>query len=62
VGHPIVTIVTIGDFVAYSCEIALIDRDVVWGGEWGQPRVAVLDGVHILQGKGNLFWEVLSVC
>ena len=29
-----------------------MDPDTVWGGEWGQSRMSVLDGVVIVEGEG----------
>jgi len=31
-----------------------LDLDVVWGGEWGQSTMGVLDGVKIVEWEGAL--------
>jgi len=34
-----------------------MDPDAVWDGEWGQPGIYVLDGVHMPQKE----WTVLGI-
>ena len=47
-------IVTIGDFTAYVCDSASTVGAAVWGGAVGRG-IAVLDGVHVVQGEGDVF-------
>ena len=51
-------IVTNGDFTAYVCDSASTVGAAVWGGASVRRDIAVLDGVHVVQGEG----EVWGVC
>ena len=50
-------IVTNGDFTASVCDSASTVGAAVWGGACDGPSIPVLDGVHVVQGEG----EVLGV-